>query len=373
MNQKLFYSLCLLAIPATFPAEAIAQNRPSPPVCETCFTDGRAPGEWSPMPGIVSDNRKYNSGVSAMYAGRIKRRIVVAGGANFPDTPAADGGRKVFYQEMYMLHKGRWRQAGKLPCKAAYGVTFPVNGKLVFAGGCNENGALKEVWQVRLRGNQIAVSPIRSLPYAIEQATGAAIGTKLYLYGGLADGSSSSRLLMLDTGGKNAAWKELKPAPEALVQAVMVAADGKLHLWGGFDPSTGEVSDRGYSYDPETDRWHETEGTPDGGTFTGACSANLSKDRIVIAGGVDRTIFSHALQLPKDKMREYLLQPVENYRFRQEYGFLTLSITTGHCTAPPLNRRGQAPPSSPPAKASFSWEGKSNRGSEPRKSFAPST
>ena len=40
-------------------------------------------------------------GVSAPFAGTIGGKTVVAGGCNFPDQPAAEGGAKVFYQDIF--------------------------------------------------------------------------------------------------------------------------------------------------------------------------------------------------------------------------------------------------------------------------------
>ena len=41
-------------------------------------------------------------GVSAPYAGTIDGKIIVAGGCNFPDTPAAEGGTKKFYADIHL-------------------------------------------------------------------------------------------------------------------------------------------------------------------------------------------------------------------------------------------------------------------------------
>ena len=66
-----------------------------------------------------NDNRQFNSfriddlpqlsvgdtlqGVSAPFAGMIGSELIVAGGCNFPDVPAADGGEKRFYADVYGL------------------------------------------------------------------------------------------------------------------------------------------------------------------------------------------------------------------------------------------------------------------------------
>ena len=78
-----------------------------------------------------------------MYAGAAGDALIAAGGANFPDVPAAEGGEKTFYDGVFLLRGGVWNRAGRLPAPAAYGVTFPVGDGLVLAGGANASGALR--------------------------------------------------------------------------------------------------------------------------------------------------------------------------------------------------------------------------------------
>ena len=45
-------------------------------------------------------------GVSAPFAGFVDSVLIVAGGCNFPDKPAAEGGKKVYYSQIYSLTPG---------------------------------------------------------------------------------------------------------------------------------------------------------------------------------------------------------------------------------------------------------------------------
>ena len=51
-------------------------------------------------------------GVAAAYAGTVGDAIIVAGGCNFPDAPAAEGGAKVFYKDIFAFQKGAWTKVG---------------------------------------------------------------------------------------------------------------------------------------------------------------------------------------------------------------------------------------------------------------------
>ena len=54
------------------------------------------------MQGFPTEDAGFLKGVSALYAGVIDGNLLIAGGCNFPDTPAADDGKKVFYPDVYI-------------------------------------------------------------------------------------------------------------------------------------------------------------------------------------------------------------------------------------------------------------------------------
>ena len=51
--------------------------------------------------GFPAGERGIEQGVSACFAGAIGHRLLMAGGCNFPEVPAADGGKKRFYRGIY--------------------------------------------------------------------------------------------------------------------------------------------------------------------------------------------------------------------------------------------------------------------------------
>lgn len=57
----------------------------------------------------------HQHGLAACFAGTIDGTPYIAGGANFPDVPCAEGGTKHFYQDIYAYDGQRWTQRGKLP------------------------------------------------------------------------------------------------------------------------------------------------------------------------------------------------------------------------------------------------------------------
>ena len=272
------------------------------------------------MPPTVDFTDGYGLGVSAMYATQAAGMLMVAGGANFPDEPAAEGGRKAFYDGIYLYDGASWHRAGTMPVPAAYGTACSFGDWALFAGGTGPDGALKTVWLVAPdSAGCVHVEPAAELSLPVEQAASAVSDGCMYLFGGIAGGDPSNRLFVIDLSSDEPRCRELKPAPEAMVQPVMASSNGMLYVWGGFNPATGQTSSNGYIYNIATGGWlvNILPPVPDGGTFTGACAATLADGRIAVAGGVDRDIFTAALALPADSVRNYLLQPAEAYRFRR--------------------------------------------------------
>ena len=50
-------------------------------------------------------------GVSAPFAGVVGEKIVVIGGCNFPGVPAAEGGQKLFYGNVYSFNGQEWNKS----------------------------------------------------------------------------------------------------------------------------------------------------------------------------------------------------------------------------------------------------------------------
>ncbi len=98
--------------------------------------------------------------MSAAYAGILNDKLILAGGCNFPDVPAAEGGKKRFYKGVYMAdiksdNISEWKKIGDLPQNSAYGDAVNYNNKIIIAGGQNESSALRSVFTISY-GNETA-------------------------------------------------------------------------------------------------------------------------------------------------------------------------------------------------------------------------
>ena len=284
-----------------------------------------------PLPAIAPGT-DYGLGVSALAAGEIDGTLIVAGGANFPDTPAAEGGKKRFYDEIFILTEGSdvWESSGRLPAPSAYGAVFQLDDRIIIAGGASEEGTTADVVELSvvksdcsdeqcdgLDGTFVTVTPLPPLPIPIEQAAATRCGKKLYIAGGMTNGASSLGIYVCDLADSGE-WTMTAELPEPFVQPIAAATERYLYVWGGFDPKAKCAADYGFRYDMENRVWSRIEGLPDHGTAVGSTAVQNAEGDLLVTGGVNIDIFNYALGLTPNKIKEYQSQPVDYYRFRPQ-------------------------------------------------------
>lgn len=185
-------------------------------------------------------------GVSAPFAGMSKGSLLVAGGCNFPGKPAAEGGEKVFYRDIYELEnpasdKSNWKKAGQLPEALAYGVAVPVPEGLVCIGGTNGKESSAKVFLLKKQKGGIKCVNLPALPQALDNMAGAIGGGYIYVAGGQSNGRSSRAAYRLSYPHATR-WERLPDMPGAarLQPAAAVQSNGVtncFYLMGGFQPA----------------------------------------------------------------------------------------------------------------------------------------
>ena len=283
------------------------------------------------MNGFPAKDSCFLKGVSALYAGVLDGQLVMAGGCNFPHVPVADGGKKVFYDGIYVANLSdeatlEWKQVGLLPEASAYGVTVPVGDRLICVGGNTAERSLSDVFQLTLKDGMVQMDALPSLPITIDNMAGALLENTIYIVGGNVNGVPSSNVYSLNLADLAAGWKEEVAVPgHPRVQPVCAAQGGKLYVWGGFS-TAGEgreatLSVDGYAYNPTSKEWKQVA-TPTDETGTpvslgGGVALPMGEDAVLCAGGVNKDIFLQALQ-GIHKGKEYLTRPVEWYQFNRK-------------------------------------------------------
>lgn len=299
--------------------------------------------------GLSGDLAK---GVSASYAALIDGKLIVAGGANFPDKLGFEGGSKVFYDEIMLFDEVQnvWRQIGKLPQKSAYGVSVPVSDGTLWIGGNTANESLPNCYKVTLAKNDsLKLVPFVSLPATMDNLYGCSINDVIFVGGGVENGNPSNSLYCINAK-TDTAWTKLPNFPgNPRVQPVMAAIEkeGKtfVYLLGGF--FGGNATEKPamatdvLRYDVLSQKWKKVSEQIDPETqkpfSLGGATAMAFDDRYILClGGVNHAVFLDAIttlynigndnatsveekkQKNLDFSKNYMTQPIEYYKFNAE-------------------------------------------------------
>lgn len=308
--------------------------------------------------GAPTHEAGIEKGVSACYAGVVNQKLMMAGGCNFPDVPAADGGAKRFYRGIYTasLPQGEdsllvWEKAGELPVEAAYGVAIPTAEGLVCIGGANQDGALSTTWRISLNDSltEARIDSLPSLPCTLDNMGGTLIGRTLYVVGGNRNGIPSNTFYALHLDSLSAGWQQLDAFPGLpRVQPICVAqrkgGEVRLFVIGGFSPSTpttpATLQTDAIAYRPSARQWTSIEGPmgEDSATVSlgGGSGIAWGQSKIICTGGVHKDIFLSALKREqqmkqavaagnealvktlKDAGKAYMSMDIEAYRFNDK-------------------------------------------------------
>ena len=276
----------------------------------------------------------YAKGVSGHIAGELlPGQLVMAGGCNFPDRPAREGGAKRYYSEIYVgEYAGEvlracetkasevgiwWMLIGHLPQPTAYAAFQRYDDKLIVAGGQSAAGDLRDAYMIQLSDSLgVEITPLPSLPEPRSGMASALIENVLYLIGGRVNGKLSNTVLSLDLRRPQKEWREETPYPHSpfLKLVAMTNQDESdtssgvpyLSVMGSFtgvdEPDQRVQADVTYmTYTPQTKQWQTYKISPDdpiaahgfGGGYVSEYSNSFS-------GGVRADLFVTALQREKD-------------------------------------------------------------------------
>ena len=257
-----------------------------------------------------------------MLTGVVDGHLLVAGGCNFPEQPASEGGKKRYYDGIYSLRLNQdslsWQRIGTLPQPLAYGAFVTWGNQLIGIGGQTPDGATDRVFALRLQQGHAVTEQLPSLPCTLDNAYAALLGEVLYVAGGNADGTPSDALFALRLDRLGEGWSRVATLPDGpRVQPVLAALDGQLYLLGGFSNRPGEtpcVRRTAWRYQVNQDEWTEIA-APDA-FVGGGCGVVLDAEHILCAGGVHADIFERAIR-GEYPQPDYLLHPKEWYCFNR--------------------------------------------------------
>jgi N-acetylneuraminic acid mutarotase len=181
-------------------------------------------------------------GVAGAFAGVVDGRLLVGGGANFPDgvMPWA-GGRKVWHDQVVALDldapSAGWREVGRLPTPNGYGVSLTTPDGVLVIGGGDAERHFTEVWAMRLDGGRAALRQLPSLPRPLAQMAGALVGRVVHVVGGVEHPQATEATAAhwaLDLDDVAAGWRALPPLPgPGRILATASTVGDTLLVFGG--------------------------------------------------------------------------------------------------------------------------------------------
>lgn len=276
----------------------------------------------------------YAKGVSGHIAGEPHLgQLVMAGGCNFPDRPAREGGAKRYYSEIYIadylgafnlacetkaseLDMG-WKLVGHLPHPTAYAAFQLYDDKLIVAGGQSAVGDLRDAYIIQLSDSlDVEITPLPSLPEPRSGMASALIKNVLYLIGGHVNGKLSNTVLSLDLSSPQKEWREETPYPHSpFLKLVATTNLGEystpsyvpcLVVMGSFtgvdEPDQRVQADVTYmTYTPQTKQWQTYKIAPDDPIAAHGFGGGYAwRYEAIFSGGVRADLFVTALQREKD-------------------------------------------------------------------------
>lgn len=216
-------------------------------------------------------------GLAGAFAGCIHNRLLIAGGSNFPDSMPWQGGKKTYWNDIYILDikkngKAGWQntRAIRLKENIAYGASVQLGNAIVCIGGENENGISKKVFLLQLGPHHTPViTDLPELPVPLSNLSAVAVGAVVYAAGGETASGCSNLLFKMDMQKKDKSWEELPALPVELSHAVMLAGNNGhttgIYLMGGRKKNTNGISSfyaTVFEYSIEKNEWNKKHDMP---------------------------------------------------------------------------------------------------------------
>ena len=267
---------------------------------------------------LASHSTQCGQGVAAAFAGQTDGTLMIAGGCNFPDTPAAEGGEKKFYDSAWYLGKKGWyKTTFALPRPVAYGAYVNYDNKgVICIGGTDGKQSLADVYWLTDK----SIKPVSSLPVGIEQAAAAYANGTIYLVGGQTDGKAQMEVYSLSVAGghDDSNWVRIAdlPGPARLQPTAVVQTNGldqSLWVFGGYDPTVGKIADEVLELNLKTMEWTSH---PQSRATVGMTAVASGYSHVLFFGGVNKEVFEKAVA--GEFGEDYLTHPAPWYQFNPD-------------------------------------------------------
>lgn len=251
--------------------------------------------------------------LGGVFAGQHQDVWLVAGGAGFPDGPPWKGGRKHWFDHIYVAVKDdagarQWRSdsSWRLPAPLANGISVSLSEGLLCAGGMNGDSLSRAAFLIKWDGESPLVVPLPALPEARAFAAGAGTGRRVWLLGGQAQAAADSachNVWMLDLAALEKGWQIQRswPGPGLVLATAAIQQDAegpKLFLMGGRSLQPGGIMNSVatcYQMHPLTGKWDSLPPLPR--PVAGGAALATGASHVLHFGGENGANTRHLLAL----------------------------------------------------------------------------
>ena len=330
--------------------------------------------EWSVAAVLPSaDGIGEQPGLAGPVTGIIYNRLIVGGGANFPEGMPWHGAKKVYHDEIYLFEKknGRIVNAAvskqKLPQPVAYCANIMTPEGVIYIGGENEQGILDKVVLVKYKAtsNEIDFFDLPSLPLPLTNLSAAYSNHIIYAGGGNSKGGNSNKFFSLDISMPGANWQTLPDIPVKISFAVMAAQSNGVHnciyLIGGRQKNSNGISDifnTVYQFDIKDNRWKQKQSLPYQ-VSAGTGIANGSNHILLFGGDKGETFnreenLSAIIRNEKDEQKNKSLVKEKITLLEAHPGFIS-DVLLYNTITDTWEKTNPLPPGSPVTTTAVKW------------------
>lgn len=281
------------------------------------------------LPPVRNDSE--NLGLAGALIGISNDRLIIAGGANFPNESPWEGGNKVFHKKIYSAKlseedKLEWEILdSSLDKPLAYTSNIPYKNGFITVGGENENGPVNKVihWLWDEQTHSLINNNLPNLPQALTNSSAAIFNDILYVIGGETKDGTSDKVWTLDLNNQSKGWKNGPSLPYPVSHSTaVVQADGEgmqLFLIGGRAQTETKINNlynQVLKLDLSRNIWLEKSPIKLNGTPIHAISATTGfasgSTYILLFGGDDGGIFNQIETLNQKIANEENTQKLES-------------------------------------------------------------
>lgn len=229
-------------------------------------------------------------------------RLFILGGSNFPDAMPWQGGKKKYYDQLWIFDITSIPRIANLPTTityplpVAYAASIAYHDQWIIIGGETPDGKIADVRSIDLiSADKLHWKSLPDLPEALANASAFVADNKLHVIGGEKGETTSASHLTLDLNDPSKGWQSRKALPYPVSHAVLLKDEknNRILLLGGrakVKDKTSVFYSSSISFDLKTMEWQKAESLPY--PLAAGTGVVANNNQLIIFGGDKGIIFN---------------------------------------------------------------------------------